>query len=222
MEVFGENDIDIFAEPARIMISGTSGAGKTTLLCKLVLAYEFKFDIILVCGSKNHQLENIKEIKDKLFIREEITNPFDYKINENTSILYVLDDCFEQANKSEIVSKVFTAGRHKKCSTIFLVQNLMGNGPQRRTISLNCTHFIFLRQRDIRQIQYIAREIYGKKLAEEFANNYKEIITGNPHSYVLVDLSNTTPEPLRIRGNLFGEQGIPYQIIYQWNAERNY
>ena len=92
-------------------------------------------------------MQNNPDIKDKLHISSEILNPFDYTYDGNT--LYILDDCFLEANESKYVANAFTKGRHENISTIFITQNLFFSGKFARSIALNCSHYILMRTRDL-------------------------------------------------------------------------
>ena len=111
--------------------------------------YSFKFNLILICGVTNFDLDYAK-IKCAIKVSEEIINPFDYANSEiiNKGILFVLDDCFTEAVNTSCVSNVFTKGRHCKISTIFITQNLFYSG-KHSNISLNVSHFILTHNRDI-------------------------------------------------------------------------
>ena len=142
---FTEEVTDIFSDPARIIISGYSNSGKSELCSKLIKLYHHKFEHILYCGVDTHSLQQDNIINSKLTLSIDILNPFDYA--HTNAILFILDDCFLDAVQNKNVVEAFIRGRHKNISTIFITQNLFFSGKHARTISLNCSHYILLRNK---------------------------------------------------------------------------
>ena len=210
--LFSYNVINLFNQPARIIIAGYSNSGKSEMCKNLIEKFHESFDHILYCGVETLSLEANENISSKLTVTTEILNPFDYTYLG--SILFVLDDCFLEAVENKNVVDAFTKGRHKLISTIFITQNLFFSGKHARNIALNCSHYILMRNRDLAQIETLGRQIFGKSNSKEFLNIYKKALSQNNYGYLLVDLGPNTPESLQLRTNILGE--TPYQIIYQW------
>ena len=106
------------------------------------------------------------------------------------------------------VSNLFTKfAHHKNLSVIFIVQNLFPKGKYARDVSLNAHYIIaFKNPRDKLQIQHLARQImpqYSKDVIQVFEN-----ATSEPHSYLLFDLTQSTPDSLRLRTNIFPDETI--------------
>ena len=210
--IFSESNLNIFNQPARIIIAGYSNSGKSEMCKKLIEIYHQNFNHILYCGIESHPLQSNEEINPKLTVTTDILNPFDFIYLGN--ILFILDDCFLEAVENKNVVDAFTKGRHKQISTVFITQNLFFSGKHARNIALNCSHYILMRNRDLAQIETLGRQIYGKSNGKEFLNIYKKALSENTYGYLLIDLGPTTPEKLQLRTNIVGE--TPYQIIYQW------
>ena len=171
MEVHTEytgDSIDLFQQPAGIIIAGYSNSGKSQMCSNLINKYHYKFNTILYCGVNSHKLQNNPDIKDKLHISSEIVNPFDYTYDGNT--LYILDDCFLEANESKFVVNAFTKGRHENISTIFITQNIFFSGKFARSIALNCSYYILMRNRDLGQIEVLGRQLFGKNKGSSFVD----------------------------------------------------
>ena len=209
---FPESVLNIFNQPARIIIAGYSNSGKSEICKKLIEIYHENFSHILYCGIESHPLQSNEEINPKLTVTTDILNPFDFTYLGN--VLFILDDCFLEAVENKNVVDAFTKGRHKQISTVFITQNLFFSGKHARNIALNCSHYILMRNRDLAQIETLGRQIYGKSNGKEFLNIYKKALSENTYGYLLIDLGPTTPEKLQLRTNIVGE--TPYQIIYQW------
>ena len=134
--IYTQYSIDLFHNPARIIIAGYSNSGKSEMCSNLIKKYHDKFDTILYYGVNSHDLQNNPDINEKLHISSEIVNPFDYSYNGNT--LFILDDCFLEAIESKFVVNALTKGRHENFSTIFITQNIFFSGKFPRSIALNC------------------------------------------------------------------------------------
>ena len=204
--IYTQGSTDLFHNPARIITAGYSNSGKSEMCSNLIKKYHHKFNTILYCGVNSHDLQNNPNINEKLHISSEIVNPFDYSYNGNT--LFILDDCFLEAIESKFVVNAFTKGRHENISTIFITQNLFFSGKFARSIALNCSHYILMRNRDL------GRQLYGKSKASNFVDVYIKALTVNTYGYLLIDLGPKTPPELQLRTNIIDE--TPYQIVYQW------
>jgi len=165
--------------------------------------------------SESHPLEKETSLSDKLVLNKDIIDPVEHKTKPSDRILYILDDCFIEAASNDIVSNIFTKGRHENISVVLLVQNVFMNGKHSRNISLNASHFILLKQRDLGQIECLGRQIYGKSDAKRFLELYKKVVLSKSRGYLLVDLGCETPDKLQFRSNILCEY-FPYQIVYQW------
>ena len=95
---FTEENLDLFLEPARIIIAGNSNSGKSYITKQIIYKYSSKFNLIIICGVTNFDIDYAK-IKCAIKVSEEIINPFDYANSEiiNKGIIFVLDDCFTEA-----------------------------------------------------------------------------------------------------------------------------
>ena len=75
--IFRDSDVDIFNQPARIIIAGSSNSGKTQLTSNLALKYANRFDLIIICGTAQHDLQK-SPINTRIKIFPDIINPSDY------------------------------------------------------------------------------------------------------------------------------------------------
>ena len=210
-----DESLDIFARPARVLVSGASDSGKSRLVTKLMLKYHENFDVILICGVAQHELEKNPEVSFKIVVSESIVSPLMYKTKENDRVLFVLDDCYREALASDLVCNLFTRGRHLGVSIVLIVQNIFGKGKFARDITLNCSHIILLKQRDLSQISVIARQCFGPQRARQFLEVYKEVVADYPFGYLLLDLSAHTRPELQIRTFIVND--APYEIAITWN-----
>lgn len=207
-QLYSEHDINIFNYPARIIIAGYTNSGKTHLCTKLVEKYHHLFSKIVISGVTSHPLQKRTDIKDKLDIQEEITDPtVDHTpfTHPEARVLQILDDNFLVSANSQTVVNSFIKGRHKNLSVILITQNLFFPGKYARTIALNTSHYILMKNRDLFQVECLGRQLYGKDRAKSFVEIYKNVVLKVPHGYLLCDLAANTPEVLQLRSNIVGE-----------------
>ena len=208
------NDVDIFNFHSRIIISGSSFSGKTQLSHDIVLKYCDKFDkIILTQSHTDSLLENEITLKKKLLIFQKI--PSIPEISEYSGHkLVIFDDNYKTALQNESTLNMFTHGRHYNISVILICQNLFSNSKYSRDISLNATHFILLKQRDLNQIEFLGRQIFGKSESKKLVSVYKYIQKKYKFGHLLIDISQTTFEDIEFRSNIVHKNG-PFEICYK-------
>lgn len=92
------------------------------------------------------------------------------------------------------------------------MQNIFSQGKGRQDISLNA-HYITLMKspRDRSQITHLARQIYPENVA--FIKEIFSDATAASYGYLLFDLTQTTPDHLRYRTNIFPVDN-PKFIVY--------
>ena len=215
---YGEHLIDLFPRErgGRIFVAGASGSGKSELVTRLVQKYSCKFYRILICGTAHHPIQDLPELRNKVIVSKDIVDPeaeIDV-LQKDKGMLVVYDDIFLRACNDERVANVFIKGRHLGISAILISQNLFMQGKYARSISLNCTHFILLKQRDLGQIETLGRQLYGRERAKVFLRAYRHSVTEKPYGYILADVSITTPVELSLRSNIAGEGAC--EVVYSW------
>lgn len=200
--------------PATILLSGPSQSGKTSLVHKMLLNGEKLF-------SDGRCIQNILyfykewqtsygELKDKMKVEfinrlprsDEIRNKTE-SFKELGGSIVVIDDFMQDLSKDTV--EIFTAlSHHLNITVMLLVQNLFSKNPQFRDISLNSSYVIvFKNPRDASQISFYARQYApgdSKAIVELFRR-----VTKDPYSYLLFDNHQLTPDAIRLRSNLLGE-----------------
>lgn len=127
-----------------------------------------------------------------------------------TPKLLVLDDMLHELSSE--IAEVFTKhAHHRNMSVIFPVQNVYDSNKHMRTCSLNATHIVlFANRRDKGQIQCLARQIYPRN-QKYLLDSHQDAITSQPYGYLIVDLSSSTEDLLRLRTGIFpGEKSYVY------------
>jgi hypothetical protein len=112
----------------------------------------------------------------------------------------VLDDLMLEAVNSSIVTHLFTKLLHHR--QIFLVnitQNMFAKGKDNRTRSLNTHYMVIMKNpRDASQIDVLARQMKINYLQQA----YHEATDNSPHSYLLMDFHQDTPDEIRVRSRI--------------------
>ena len=208
-----------FNTPTTIGIFGCTLSGKSTW-CKRLLhnandMFNENVNNILYCyGMYQNMFEELQsnlnncQLHEGIPTRETINNFSDGSCHN----LIILDDLQEELGKDECMEKLFTQfAHHLNTSVVFMGNNLFHKNFS-RTITLNL-HIIILfkNARDLQQIKCLGRQIFPSK-GECFVNAYKDS-TQQPYGYLVIDLSPTACEQLRLRTNIFpGEDPIIYKV----------
>jgi hypothetical protein len=206
METYPVSSLNIFKNPARILISGFSGSGKTELTKRLINKYINLFDTIIIIGA-DFNLNHPK------IIRRDDYDPFQ-NIDEHrqSKSLLIFDDIILEQDKLKLAAKIFVKGRHLNLSAIFLSQNLFFSDKNFRILSLNCTHVILLRNRDLKQIKYFASTFVPGNI-NKFIDLYKSIVLKKPFGYIVTDFTVDIDSKLAFRTNCFNE--AKYESLFK-------
>ena len=128
--------------------------------------------------------------------------------------LFVLDDLMSTATDSAEVCSMFTEGSHHyNYSVVCVTQNLFYKGKNCRTMSLNSSYLLLLRNpRDSLQVSALARQIFPSA-PNKLLKPYMEA-TSKPHGYLFIDFKQETPEKYRIVKNIFHSESYDQQQNY--------
>ena len=86
-----------------------------------------------------------------------------------------------------------------------------------QVISLNSTHIILLRIRDLSQIAHLSRQIYGKGLSSKIPDVYKFIAKKYKYPHLLIDVSGQVDEKLELRSHITRSNENRFQTVYIYN-----
>lgn len=198
--------------PSTFIVSGPSQSGKTSLVVDILKngstlfedprclqqVYYFykqwqpKYDEMQRSGLNVEfiqRLPNVAQIRDYATV-----------LASSGGCVMILDDFMQEVSKD--ISVLFSAlSHHLKITTFLLTQNLFYRNPVFRDISLNATYIIlFKNPRDASQISTFARQYRPGK--NNFITQIYKHVTKDPHTYVLFDNHQATPDIIRIRTNL--------------------
>lgn len=121
--------------------------------------------------------------------------------------LIVLDDLMHSVVCNVEMELLFTQGcHHRRISVLFLTKNLYVQGSRSRSIALNTSYLVLMRNvRGIGQIATLSRQLYPGK------SKILTDATGMTYGYLVVDLSPHSDDTYRLRTNVFpGEDPIVY------------
>ena len=213
--VIPRENIDIFNEPARVIITGFSNAGKSTICVNLIKKYQNKFENVIIANSPNsYEFENIEEIRHKIHIINYI--PSIIEINENYGSghkIIILDDNFYESLNNKNLLTYFIHGRHSQLSVILVTHNIFySKGKYTREITLNATHIILMKLRDLNQISILATQIFGK--SNKVLETYKHIQSKYKFGHLLIDLSINSSKQTELRSHIVPSNESNFETVF--------
>jgi len=196
-----------------MLVVGPSNSGKTIFVLRLIEHAKELFDHIPahVYWFYGHATAQQDYLSKKNFILYHgLPENFDYC--EPNSII-VLDDLLDLSGKHRGVTDLFTkSAHHKNLMVIFIQQNLLPQDPFARTRALNSQYIVLFKSpRDKLQIDVLGRQIYPSK--KHYLIEIYENATKAPHSYLLIDLCQKTPELIRFRSNILPDEKPMYAYV---------
>ena len=103
-------------------------------------------------------------------------------------------------------SNIFTKfSHHLKISVVYILQNLFVQSKNQRSISLNSGYIVlFKNPRDFSQAIFLARQVspYNTNIVVEAFLDATE----RPHSYLMFDFLQSTPDTHRMRTDIFPDE----------------
>jgi hypothetical protein len=201
--------------PATVLVAGPTQSGKSTLVANILsngqdifseprclqnVTWFYKEWQTLYDNISGVQFINAIPTEEHI---KDIAQPFSSK---GGSII-VLDDFMQQVNQD--ISTLFsTLAHHLNITVFFITQNLFSKNPVYRDISLNSTYIIlFKNPRDRSQVSLFAKQ-YAPGKSSVITEIFKKA-TATPHSYVMFDTHQATPDIMRIRSDILGSIGPP-------------
>jgi len=196
-----------FKHPFNCIVSAPTKSGKTELVKKIVVNARHIIEPTpeLIIWSHTEWQTTYSDLLNKLpaikFI-EGLPNFHDLKNNKSTPKLLILDDMMQEMKNDSRLNELFTRGSHHwNLSIIHILQNLFFDGI--RTSRINAQYLILMKNPSDRlQIKNLGRQLFpGSRHFEESFDD----ATSKPYGYLLIDLTQTTPDNMRIRSNIFPE-----------------
>ena len=191
-------------------IVGPSQSGKSTLTRDIILRHRELIDtpierIVYHYGAPQPayfaKLE--KECPGKITFQSGL--PEEFGDEANSPMLYILDDLMYESSKSPDVLNAFIKGsHHNNISICFLSQCFFY--PGLRPLTLN-SHYIclFKNPREMQVIRTLGMQMTGKK--SQFLEDAFKDACSEPHKYLFFDLTQGQNDDLRIRNDIFADNG---------------
>ena len=197
--------------PFSMCVSGPSQAGKTRWVMKLLGRLGSMFTVVpkrvVYCYGVWQPL--FQHLPTYVNLHEGLPDIEELKSFQGPQLI-VLDDMMEECSKSPTLNAMFTKYvHHYSMSVIFLVQNLFYNNTKTARVNTNYL-VLFKSPADKLQVSTLARQLYPNK-SRLFLKAYEDATT-EPYSYLLVDLTQDTPEDMRLRSKVFGDE---YTVVYK-------
>ena len=186
-----------------MMISGPSGSGKTCFVVKLLenakqMISPHPSRIIWHYGQWQSTYDSIQGVEFKQ------GPPSDDDIQTYNNSLLIIDDLMSEC--ATLSSNIFTKfSHHLKISVVYILQNLFVQSKNQRSISLNSGYIVlFKNPRDFSQAIFLARQVspYNTNIVVEAFLDATE----RPHSYLMFDFLQSTPDTHRMRTDIFPDE----------------
>lgn len=201
-----------FETPCTITLVASSNGGKTSFVERLLRnskgMFTEDFSTIVYCYGSSWQpiFDNMLRDKPNMIFKEGLPTENEMEIFSKDSghSCLIIDDLMTEINAADkTIEKLWTVhSHHLKMTIIYLAHNMYQKSPSARTISLNTQYYVLFKNlRDVQQIQFFGRQIYGNKSG--FFNKAYQLATGRPWGYLLVDLNSKSEDKYRLRTNIF-------------------
>ena len=111
----------------------------------------------------------------------------------------MIADIIKNKNLNSIVTELLIRGRKSSISLVFTTQSYF---KVPKDVRLNTTHFFIAKIPNKRELQQIAINHSSDISTKDFINIYREC-TGKPYSFLVIDTTLASDNPLRFRKILF-------------------
>mgnify|MGYP006326341375 FL=1 len=122
--------------------------------------------------------------------------------------LVILDDMMQISKANKDIITLFSRGcHHWNISLVHIVQNAFYEGL--RTSRINSDYLVlFKNPADNLQIRILSRQLFPGKI-QYFLDAFGDA-TQKPHGYLLVDLTQYTPDVYRLKTDIFSKTPVIY------------
>lgn len=199
--------------PFTCPISGPTSSGKTVFTVKFLNNVAEMVDSyiqeIIYCAPE-HSYPDLTECRTPIRFLDFL--PTAELFQDKKPRLIVIDDMMSQASDGSVADLFTKHSHHLNVSVIFICQNIFYKGKGQRDISLN-SHYIacFKSVRDRQQFSTLARQLAPHNVP--YMKEIFEDATAEPYGYLVMDLTQTTPDHLRYRTKIFPTDS-PSNVIY--------
>ena len=206
--------------PKRAIVCGTTCSGKTHTIISMLLQDGMVFDRIYIYSKSLKSDRKYKLLLDHLFeiqrnfekankckIPDFITVGETYediptldKFDRNYRNLVLIDDFLEDIRdkkKQDKFVSLYTRGRHKNVSCLFLTQSYFDVPP---VIRLNTEYLLLHRSQSERNTMEIAYDCSAGMSVKEFIQIFNDVTNSKPvGAFLMVDKTKPVSDPMRLR-----------------------
>lgn len=136
-----------------------------------------------------------------------------YVLDKSIPTLLIIDDQFADKN-DQLIDLSCVNSHYKNTSVILVSQSLYFDNKAYRTACKNAMYTILFKSpRDNRAISRIAHDMFDSTKAKGMIQAYNNA-TQKPYGYLIIDMKPDTPECLRLRTNVLGQEGEMFQGVH--------
>ena len=200
------NKVDVTIKwPFKWCLVGSSGSGKTNFSHQIVLNSAKIFDksperLLIIYKEHQNIYDRFRELVETEVVHEDEIDLESMTKNNKDRLLIICDDLYFSKKLEEVAEHFLVKGRHRNTSWLVLTQSIF-NRPALRNISRNSTHITLFKT-----VRLNEPHIFFAQLRPRSSRVLQDIFTKateSSYSYLDIDLSQTCPDKLRYKSNLF-------------------
>ena len=191
--------------PFKWTLVGSSGSGKTNFALNIIKRNARLFDkkpdrVIIIYKVFQEIYNNFDEYLPTSHYTEEECDLEELTKSNTERLLIICDDLYFSKKLDEISEHFLIKGRHRNTSWIVLTQSIF-NQPALKNISRNSTHMTLFKNVRLNEPHILFSQLRPRS-SKVLQNIYSEA-TEKPYGYLDIDLSQTCPDKLRYKTDLF-------------------
>ena len=196
-----------------LTVIGPCGSGKTHLVAQLLRQHRqiFQPNFEQFVYFYNHFQSIYEELRlslgqQKFHLCQGVDRSFLDKVTaSNKPTLLIFADVYQNVSDTKKFLDLAISGRHQNLHLLLLKHNLYQQSKHSKTIDLNVTQMLLLRNpRDNNQIDFLGRQLGCREL---LLNTYKSA-TQDQFGHLLIDLDPRLNENLRLSSNIISKPEI--------------
>ena len=193
--------------PFKWTLVGSSGSGKTNFVLNVIKKAEHLFDqkpdrVIIIYKVFQDIYNDFKAYFPTTIYTEDECDFEELTESNKDRLLFICDDLYFSKKLSEISEHFLVKGRHRNTSWIILTQSIF-NQPALKNISRNSTHMTLFKNVRLNEPHIFFSQLRPRS-SKVLQDIYAEA-TEKPYGYLDIDLSQTCPDKLRYKTDLFDE-----------------
>ena len=210
------NEIDVSIKwPFKWVLVGSSGSGKTNFALKIIENHQRLFDqtptrVIVIYKVFQNVYNLFNNILPTSLYKEDDVEIEELTEGNRERLLFVCDDLYFSSKLNEIAEQFLIKGRHQNTSWIVLTQSIF-NQPALKNISRNSTHLTLFKNVRLSEPHTLFSQLRPKnsKVLQEIYST----ATKKPFGYLDIDMSQTCPDNMRYKTDIFDPIVIVFCIM---------